>query len=346
MMLISKLYSRFLQQLPAETAHDLAIRSLGSPLARLTPCEQPASPIELMGIQFSGRVGLAAGFDKNADAIGGLGRLGFGFLEVGTVTPKPQAGNPKPRLFRLTKDRAIINRMGFNNKGVDYLVRQVKKSRHQGILGINIGKNKDTDNHKALDDYVIGFDKTHQLADYITINISSPNTPNLRELQNQDSLNHLLSGLKQVQKEAELTSGRYTPLVVKISPDESPEQLCAIAEVLQSTEIDGLICTNTTISRPDTLISQTDLIKQTGGLSGAPLKPKSEQTLSTMRQLLGPDFPIIAVGGIMNAADAGQRLEDGADLIQIYTGFIYHGPQLIQDINNSLKNNHGSSLQS
>jgi dihydroorotate dehydrogenase len=344
-MLISKLYSRFLQQLPAETAHDLAIRSLGSPLAKITPVKQPDSPIELMGIHFPGRVGLAAGFDKNADAISGLSRLGFGFLEVGTVTPKPQTGNPKPRLFRLAKDRAIINRMGFNNKGVDYLVNQVQKSHYSGILGINIGKNKDTDNDKALDDYLICFQKTHFLADYITINISSPNTPNLRALQSKDSLNHLLSGLKQAQFDAQKKSGHYTPLVVKISPDENPEQLKAIAEVLLETRIDGLICTNTTISRPDHLNSAADLINQTGGLSGAPLKTKATETLKSMREHLGTDFPIIAVGGIMNMADARQRFECGADLIQIYSGFVYHGPQLIDDINHGLTQPHGFTTQ-
>jgi len=345
-MIISKLYSRFLQQLPAETAHDIAIHSLGSPLSRLTGCAQPAAPIELMGIQFPGRLGLAAGFDKNADAVSGLGRLGFGFLEVGTVTPKPQAGNPKPRLFRLTKDQAIINRMGFNNKGVDYLVQQVQKCNFKGVLGINIGKNKDTDNNKALDDYLIGFNKTHALADYITINISSPNTPNLRALQSKDSLNHLLSGLKQAQAEAQKKNDKYTPLVVKISPDESSEQLKSIAQVLKETEIDGLICTNTTVSRPDSLTSDSDLINQAGGLSGAPLKQKSNKTLKTMRALLESDFPIIAVGGIMSGADAQQRFDCGADLIQIYSGFIYHGPQLVQDINNQLAQTHGSTLQS
>jgi dihydroorotate oxidase A (EC 1.3.3.1) len=345
-MILSKLYSRLLQQLPAETAHDLAIQSLRSPLSRLTGCAQPAAPIKLMGIQFPGRVGLAAGFDKNADAISGLSRLGFGFLEVGTVTPKPQAGNPKPRLFRLAKDQAIINRMGFNNKGVDYLVKQVQKSNYQGILGINIGKNKDTDNNKALDDYLIGFNKTHHYADYITINISSPNTPNLRNLQNKDSLNDLLSGLKQAQQDAEKQTGKYTPLVVKISPDETSEQLNAIAQVLKKNEIDGLICTNTTVSRPDTLMSHCNLIEQSGGLSGAPLKDKSLRTLKTMRQRLKSDFPIIAVGGIMSVSDAQQRLDAGADLIQIYTGFIYHGPHWVQDINKGLKETHGSSLQS
>jgi dihydroorotate dehydrogenase len=344
--MIAKLYSRLLQQLPAETAHDMAIRSLGSPLALLTGHAQPAAPIELMGIQFPGRVGLAAGFDKNADAIHGLNRLGFGFLEVGTVTPKPQKGNPKPRLFRLNRDQAIINRMGFNNKGVDYLVKQIQKNRPQGVLGINIGKNKDTDNKKALDDYLIGFHKTHRLADYITINISSPNTPNLRALQNKDSLNQLLSGLKQAQLNAEKQTGKYTPLLVKISPDEDNNQLNAIAQVLQVTEIDGLICTNTTIRRPDSLVSDQQLIEQTGGLSGAPLKEQSLKTLKTMRQRLGSDFPIIAVGGIMSVADAQQRFDCGADLIQIYSGFIYNGPRLIKEINHWLTQIHGSTLQS
>lgn len=341
--MIAKLYSHFLQQLPAETAHDMAILSLGSPFARLTGCAKPAAPMELMGIQFPGRVGLAAGFDKNADAVTGLGRLGFGFLEVGTVTPIAQAGNPKPRLFRLPKDYAIINRMGFNNKGVDYLVQQIKKNKHKGILGINIGKNKDTDNNRALDDYLICFHKTQAYADYITINISSPNTPNLRALQQKDSLNHLLSGLKQAQLDSAKQTGKYTPLVVKISPDETQDQLQTIAQSLIDNKIDGLICTNTTISRPDSLISHHQLTEQTGGLSGAPLTIKSLHTLTTMRQLLGTDFPIIAVGGIMSVADAQQRFDCGADLIQIYSGLIYHGPQLIKDINHWLTQTHGST---
>ena len=345
-MIIAQLYSRLLQQLPAETAHDMAIRSLGSPLANLSPLIKPAAPIELMGISFPGRVGLAAGFDKNADAIRGLSRLGFGFLEVGTVTPKPQAGNPKPRLFRLSQDQAIINRMGFNNKGVDYLVKQVKNSTYTGVLGINIGKNKDTDNNKALDDYLTCFHKTEALADYITINISSPNTPNLRALQSKDSLNHLLSGLKQAQLDVAQQSGQYTPLLVKISPDESNDQLNAMAQVIKDTAIDGLICTNTTISRPKNLTGDPALIEQTGGLSGAPLGEKSLKTLKTMRHLLGSDFPIIAVGGIMSTEDAQQRFDCGADLIQIYSGFIYHGPHLVQNINNHLAQIHGSSLQS
>ncbi|MCX7543822.1 quinone-dependent dihydroorotate dehydrogenase [Marinicella gelatinilytica] len=342
-MIISKLYSRLLQQLPAETAHDMAIHSLGSPLAKLAGCAEPAAPVKLMGIQFPGRVGLAAGFDKNADAVSGLSRLGFGFLEVGTVTPKPQSGNHKPRLFRLKQDRAIINRMGFNNKGVDYLVKQIKNTSYQGVLGINIGKNKDTDNSKALDDYLIGFNKTHSYADYVTINISSPNTPNLRALQSEHSLNQLLSGLKEAQFKAQQQSGQYTPLVVKISPDEDQQQLIAIAGVLQTNEIDGLICTNTTISRPDTLISNQQLIHETGGLSGAPLKHKSFITLKTMRQLLGTDFPIIAVGGIMGVTDAQQRFDCGADLIQIYTGFVYQGPTLINNINAWLTQTHVTS---
>lgn len=339
--MIESIFNRILHQLPPEMAHDLAINSMSGISSCLIKQSHPEGKTHLMGIDFPGRVGLAAGFDKNGDALPGLSRMGFGFLEIGTVTPKPQAGNPKPRLFRLTDDQAIINRMGFNNKGVDYLVKQVKKSSHHGVLGINIGKNKDTSNIRALDDYIHCFRKTHLNADYITINISSPNTPDLRSLQNDTALEHLLSGLKQVQQEAHKSSGKYTPLVVKISPDQSPQQLTNMANSLKSCGMDGLICTNTTIARPENLKSSPDLCQQSGGLSGKPLTEFANETLVQMRTLMGKNFPIIAVGGIMSVEDAIDKFKLGADLIQIYSGFVYHGLTLIQQINGWLKSKHG-----
>lgn len=339
--MIENLFNRILQQLPPEIAHDLAIKALSGMSSRFIKHENPAGKTQLMGIDFPGRVGLAAGFDKNGDALPGLSRMGFGFLEIGTVTPKPQAGNSKPRLFRLTADQAIINRMGFNNKGVDYLLKQVKKNQYKGILGINIGKNKATENNRALDDYIYCFQRVHSHADYVTINISSPNTPDLRDLQNDAALAHLLSGLKQVQQAAHKSSGKYTPLVVKVSPDQNSQQLETMANSLKSCDMDGLICTNTTLARPENLKSATDLCQQNGGLSGAPLTDLANETIGQMRTLMGKNFPIIAVGGIMTVEDAIDKFKLGADLIQVYSGFVYHGSTLIQQINGWLKNKNG-----
>lgn len=332
--MIENIINRLLHQLPPETAHNMAIKALSGSWARMLSYETAAGKTRLMGIDFPGRVGLAAGFDKNGDALPGLSRLGFGFLEIGTVTPKPQIGNPKPRLFRLSQDEAIINRMGFNNKGVDYLVNKVKKADTQIVLGINIGKNKQTKNQQALDDYIHCFKKVHAYADYVTINISSPNTPDLRALQNDYALQHLLSGLKESQLSIHKSSGKYTPLVVKISPDQMPQQLENMAVSLKDCEIDGVICTNTTLARPETLKSKAALTQQAGGLSGKPLTLLANQTLQQMRSLMGSDFPIIAVGGIMSVADAVDKFKHGADLVQLYTGFIYHGQTLIRQINN------------
>lgn len=317
-------------------AHDLAITALSSPLSVLAKVKAVKNPVELMGITFPNPVGLAAGFDKNGDALHGLSKQGFGFLEIGTITPKPQAGNDKPRLFRLKADTAIINRMGFNNKGIDHLVKQVKNSGYQGVLGINIGKNKITPNDKALDDYVHCFEKAHSLCDYITVNISSPNTPDLRQLQNDEALTTLLTGMKEAQLKAQETSKQYTPILVKISPDQSAEQLKFMTEQIIASGMDGIICTNTTISR-ENLNSDDTLIKEQGGLSGAPLIEKANETLRLVRQFSGSTFPIIAVGGIISAEDAVKKIHLGANLVQIYTGFIYKGNGLIKDINNALK---------
>lgn len=325
-----------LQALPAELAHDLAIQALGSPLSIFTKTKQIQNPVELMGITFPNPVGLAAGFDKNGDAIHGLSKQGFGFLEIGTITPKPQSGNDKPRLFRLSSDDAIINRMGFNNKGIDYLVKQVKNSDYKGILGINIGKNKTTPNDQAVNDYIHCFEQARTLCDYITVNISSPNTPDLRELQNDQALIDLLSGIKAKQAELADKDGHYTPVVVKISPDQNKDQLEFMVKQIVDSGFDGIICTNTTIDRPDSLQSAADLTAEMGGLSGKPLLKKSNETLRLVRNFAGRDFPIIAVGGIIDKEGAMEKFALGADLIQIYTGFVLKGNRLIYDINKQL----------
>ncbi len=333
-----------LQALPAELAHNLAIKALGSPLSVFSKTQQIQDPVELMGITFPNRVGLAAGFDKNGDAIHGLSKQGFGFLEIGTITPKPQDGNDKPRLFRLETDDAIINRMGFNNKGIDYLINQVKNSSYQGILGINIGKNKVTPNEDAVDDYVHCFEKAHTLCDYITVNISSPNTPDLRELQNDQALTDLLSGVKAKQLECEKKDQKYTPVLVKISPDQNNEQLEFMVQQIKALGFDGIICTNTTVDRPSSLNSPKNVTEEMGGLSGKPLLEKSNKTLQLVRQFAGENFPIIAVGGIIDKKDALQKFNLGADLIQIYTGFVIKGNHLIKQINQQLTSENRTKL--
>ncbi len=335
--MLESLSRSLLHRLNPETAHDLSLRSLAAigktPLRRAVGQAIEEKPVTCMGITFPNPVGLAAGFDKNAAALDGLSAMGFGFIEVGTVTPRPQAGNPKPRLFRLSEDLAIINRMGFNNAGVDVLVKNIKAShyhrRNDSVLGINVGKNKDTPNENALDDYRHGFEKTHELADYVVINVSSPNTPDLRELQNEASFQALLDGMKTAQHKAQQASGKYTPLMVKISPDQTPEQLEFMATAIRESGFDGLICTNTTVSRP--LLQNTRLGRESGGLSGQPLLAKANQTLAQMRSLLGPDFPIIGTGGVLSGKDARSKQKAGADLLQIYTGFVYRGSALIAE---------------
>ena len=326
---------KFLQKLPAEMAHDLSIKFLGSPLSTIVSNNTLKNPIKLFGLNFPNPVGLAAGFDKNADAVKGLAQLGFGFLEVGTVTPIPQLGNPKPRLFRLPKNKAIINRMGFNNKGVDYLVSKLENHRPNCIIGINIGKNKITPNETAVDDYVHCFKKVQHLADYVTINISSPNTANLRQLQETDSLIKLLLTLKNTQLKIEKYSGKYTPIVVKISPDQDNESTTKIAKTIQNSKIDGIICTNTTIEKNN--LKKELHQNETGGLSGKPLLSRANEIIKTVRSAVGVDFPIIGVGGILTGDDAMSKINAGANLVQVYTGFIYKGAQLIKDINSKIK---------
>ncbi len=326
---------KFLQKIPAEIAHDLSIKLLANNISNLVKYKTIKNPIELFGVKFANPVGLAAGFDKNADAVTGLSRLGFGFIEVGTVTPKPQSGNAKPRLFRLPNNQAIINRMGFNNKGVDHLLANLKRAKPDIIIGINIGKNKTTPNESAANDYIYCFKKVHQLADYVTINISSPNTVDLRQLQKSENLSELLTALKKEQLKAEKESNKYTPIVVKIAPDQDDEATDNMANIIKKSGMDGIICTNTTIEKNN--LKKELHIDETGGLSGKPLLSRSNEIIKTVRSAVGKDFPIIGVGGILTEDDAMSKIAAGADLVQIFTGFIYQGPALIQSINKKLK---------
>lgn len=287
------------------------------------------TPVEVMGIKFPNRIGLAAGLDKNAEFIDALASCGFGFIEVGTVTPRPQPGNPHPRLFRLKSAKAIINRMGFNNHGLEYLLGQVNKAQYQGILGINLGKNFDTAVERAVDDYLIGLRKVYAHAHYITINISSPNTPGLRSLQYGEDLRRLLIALKQEQIILAEEHKRYVPLAVKVAPDLSAEEIAGIAEVLLDCEMDGLIATNTSLDK--SAVAQLEHGTEQGGLSGKPLTERSTEVIRLFHHYLGTRIPIIGVGGIMSAQDAIDKLQAGAALVQIYTGFIYAGPALIKD---------------
>jgi dihydroorotate dehydrogenase len=321
-------------QLAPETAHTVTLKSLKlAYLTGLTPLfavQNDCNPVTVMGLKFNNPVGLAAGLDKNGDYIDALGALGFGFVEVGTVTPRPQPGNPQPRLFRLTEHQAIINRMGFNNKGIDHLLEQVKQAKYPGILGINIGKNATTPIENAADDYLIGLRKAYSYADYITINISSPNTKNLRQLQQGDEIKSLISTLKEEQGKLQQQHGSYVPLVIKIAPDLSSEEIKHIAALLLEFEIDGVIATNTTISRNG--VDNHPLASEPGGLSGAPLMQQSTAVVAALSNELQGKIPIIAAGGITSAADARKKLDAGASLVQIYSGLIYQGTQLLTDI--------------
>jgi len=318
--------------LPPEVSHDLSLQAirLGGQLgvSRLLPAPA-ATPVEVMGIRFKNPVGLAAGLDKNGDYFKGLAALGFGFVEIGTITPRPQPGNPQPRLFRLPAHQAIINRMGFNNLGVDHLVRQVEKARFDGVLGINIGKNFDTAVENAVQDYLTCLKRVYNLASYVVVNISSPNTPGLRTLQIGDSLTQLLEPLKEAQDQLASQHGRYVPLVVKIAPDLELEEVQAMAEQFVHLKIDGIIATNTTLSRPG--LEQEPLAKEAGGLSGRPCRARATQTLRTLCKALDERIPVIGVGGITDGPSAVEKLQSGAKLIQLYTGFIYQGPCLIRD---------------
>ena len=325
-------------QLDAEKAHDLAIQNFsrftGTPLDFFYRQHVPERPVEVMGITFKNPVGLAAGLDKNGECIDAFGAMGFGFIEVGTVTPRPQLGNDKPRLFRLIPAEGIINRFGFNNLGVDKLVENVKKSTYDGIIGINIGKNKDTPIEKGAEDYLICMEKVYQYAGYIAVNISSPNTPGLRSLQYGEALDDLLSQLKQKQIELAELHGKYVPLALKIAPDLDDDEIVQVCESLIRHNIDGVIGTNTTLDR--TLVEGMDHCDEMGGLSGRPLQNKSTDVIRKMAIALNGALPIIGVGGIDSAVSAREKIQAGAQLVQVYTGFIYHGPRLVKDIVNGL----------
>jgi len=320
--------------LDPETAHEVTLKLLNaaytSGLAKLLYPAIEDKPVTVMGLNFKNPVGLAAGLDKNGDYLDALASLGFGFVEIGTVTPRPQPGNPKPRLFRLPEHEAIINRMGFNNSGMDHLLSQIGQSRYTGILGINIGKNFDTPIENAADDYLIGLRKAYPAAGYITINISSPNTKNLRQLQQGDEIKTLISTLKTEQLKLQQQYGKYVPLVLKIAPDLDSEQISHIARLLLEFALDGVMATNTTIARDR--IAGHPLADETGGLSGAPVKNQSTAVVRALADELNGKIPIIAVGGILSAADAQEKLTAGASLVQVYSGLIYRGPQLIADI--------------
>ncbi|MDN5870782.1 MAG: quinone-dependent dihydroorotate dehydrogenase [Nitrococcus sp.] len=322
-----------------ERAHNATLRLLSATAPLGAGClfgarGAPAMPCKVMGLEFPNPIGLAAGMDKNGDCISALGQLGFGFIEIGTVTPRPQPGNTKPRVFRIPQRRALINRLGFNNKGVDYLVRQVRRSGYLGVLGINIGKNADTPMERALDDYVIGLRKVYALASYVVVNISSPNTPRLRTLQHGMLLDELLSTLKAEQRHLALQHERYVPLVVKVAPDLDDEAIDVLAQQLLEHAVDGVTATNSTLSREG--VEGLRYSHEGGGLSGAPLLERSTRVLRRLSAAFEGRIPLIGVGGIVCGADAVQKIKAGADLVQVYSGFVYRGPQLIEEIARSL----------
>jgi dihydroorotate dehydrogenase len=324
--------------LDAEHAHELTLAAFKRfPLLTTAPFAATAvdDPVELMGLRFANRVGLAAGLDKNGDCLAAWSRLGFGFVEIGTVTPRPQPGNPRPRMFRLPHKQALINRLGFNNKGVDYLVARVRESGYRGVLGINIGKNFDTPNERAVDDYLACLRKVYTRASYIVVNVSSPNTKGLRDLQGHEALNQLLGTLIGEARRLDQKAGKHVPMLVKIAPDLADEEIADIATIAREQGMDGLIATNTTVSRPG--LDGAPAASQAGGLSGAPLRPLAQQVMAKLRSAAGPDFPLIGVGGIMSAVDARERVQAGANLVQIYTGFIYRGPELVSECSTALR---------
>lgn len=323
----------FLFQLDAELVHDLTLKGLkvSEQLGLLSWMKQPiCHPREVMGLTFPNPVGLAAGLDKNGAVIDGMAALGFGFIEVGTVTPKPQPGNDKPRLFRVKAAEGIINRFGFNNLGVDQLVENVRAARYQGILGINIGKNFDTPNDKAVDDYLICMQKVYAYASYITVNISSPNTKNLRDLQEKEALSHLLGRLKLAQANLAEQQGKYVPIALKIAPDLTQNQVIEIADLLMQHGIDAVIATNTTLARET--VQGLPHAEEKGGLSGAPVRNQSTVVIQQLSMHLQGALPIIGVGGIFSGADAVEKIAAGASLVQVYSGLIYKGPALISDV--------------
>ena len=324
----------FLFQLDAERAHALGLASLEaayrSGLNPLLASRPDPLPTKTLGLVFPNPVGLAAGLDKNGAHVDALLALGFGFVEVGTVTPRPQPGNPKPRMFRLPQHRAIINRLGFNNDGVDALVRNVERARRKhGLLGINIGRNKDTPNESAQDDYLYCLERVYPLADYITVNISSPNTAGLRELQEEQALRRLVSTLREAQERLGAQHGRRVPMLVKVAPDLSDDDIDAAARVLGDLGVDGVIATNTTVSRIP--VEGARHAEEQGGLSGRPLMGQSTTVLRMMRTRLPESIPLIGVGGILSGADAVTKMAAGASLVQCYSGLVYRGPGLVRE---------------
>ena len=331
-----KIARSLLFKLDAEKAHDVSINGLRALQSLgLTPLLEPNlknNPINIMGLNFPNRIGLAAGLDKSGQCINGFGSMGFGFVEVGTITPKPQSGNPKPRLFRLKEHNAIINRMGFNNPGIEKAIDNIIKSSkgYGGVVGINIGKNKITPNAKALDDYMKGLRSFYNIADYIAVNVSSPNTSGLRELQSPEYAKKLISPLM---KERDLLSHQYekiVPIAVKLDPDMQRDQIMALAELFLELKIDAVIATNTTVSRDK--VQDHKLSQELGGLSGKPLHSKSNDAIHNFKNSLNDEIPIIGVGGISSKKDAEEKIEAGAKLLQIYTGLIYKGPALIREL--------------
>ncbi len=292
-------------------------------------CKAVDQPVQCMGLSFPNPVGVAPGLDKNGDYFEALGDFGFGFVEIGTTTPRPQPGNPKPRVFRLTEAQAMINRLGFNNKGVDHLVNRVRKHRFKGILGINIGKNFDTPIENAADDYLHCLEKVYPYADYITANISSPNTKNLRDLQAEDELDKLLGRLSERRAELAQQHGRCVPLAVKVAPDLDAEAIAAIAGVVTRHRMDAVIATNTTIDRKG--VEGLKHADEAGGLSGAPLKPRADKVLAALKNALPDEVALIGVGGITRGQDAVDKLNLGASLVQFYTGLVYRGPELVTE---------------
>lgn len=331
-LILYTLIRRFLFLLPAEFSHYFGLKGLKVlywfGLTGLLAPRLKSQPVEAFGLQFENSVGLAAGLDKNADYIDALGSLGFGFIEVGTVTPVAQPGNAKPRLFRLSADQALINRMGFNNKGVNHMIKRLKHRRFRGIVGVNIGKNFSTPIEQAEADYLFCLRALYSYADYIVVNLSSPNTPGLRALQFGEGLNSLLSTLKAEQAALSKQHEKYVPLLLKIAPDLNHKECQDIALALLTHNMDGVIATNTTISR--TGLHESAMVNETGGLSGAPLAVKSTSIVKILKQNLQDAMPIIGVGGITDQASAQEKYDAGASLLQLYTGFIYQGPKLIE----------------
>jgi dihydroorotate dehydrogenase len=332
----------FLFGLDPEVAHDLTLGALAriqhTPLICAVAQTRIHDPITVAGLKFPNRIGLAAGLDKNGRCIDGLGAMGFGFIEVGTVTPKAQSGNPKPRMFRLPEANALINRLGFNNEGLDSFLHNVKQARFRqtgGILGLNIGKNAATPIERAVDDYLVGLDGVYPHADYVTVNISSPNTKNLRELQSDAALDALLGAIQKRRTELAKQHGKAVPIFVKIAPDLDDTQVRVIAQTLKNNAMDGVIATNTTIARDK--VSHLPHGSETGGLSGAPVFAASNQVIAQLRAELGAAMPIIGVGGVMSGEDAVAKLKAGANLVQIYTGFIYKGPGLVKEAASAIK---------